>query len=194
MNFRNSFVTFALLHLFFGLTGCAYNFSGLKRKLPEGYDQVYVAIFKNLTMEPGIETFFTGALIEEIERSHQSKVTPRSDSQVLLEGTINTLDVVQGAVLDSGSDPLKRLAAGVSLAKEYRILITASVVLRRKSDDKIIWGGVFNGEQRYAAPLIGEPVVNSANAPYNVSVRENTIRNVAKEMMAEAHDRLTENF
>jgi hypothetical protein len=86
------------------------------------------------------------------------------------------------------------LPEGAVLTTDYRLVVTTSLKLKRRSDDRIMWQGSFQGEKSYSAPRIGTPLANSANATYNHSVRMQTISAIADDMMTEAHDRMTENF
>lgn len=178
--------------LFFASLGCSYKFGFSERSLPGGYTQVAIPVFKNLTQEVGIEMPFTNALINRFARSKVARVSDKDSAPLTLEGNIKTI-TVQPTAFQTNSD-LKTLKDDIVLATEYRITITANLVLRRKSDEKIVWQGEFSNEKSYPAPRIGAPVINSADATYNQSARMHTITQVADEMMSEAHDRITENF
>ena len=51
------------------LAGCAYHAGSGDRQIPGGYRSIAVPVFKNQTNEPGIEAYFTNAMIVEIERA-----------------------------------------------------------------------------------------------------------------------------
>lgn len=174
------------------LTGCSYKFGLADRGLPGGYSQVAIPVFKNMSSDVGIEVPFTNAMIRRFARSQVATVTGKESSPLILEGTIDKIETASGPAV-TNSD-LKSLPEGAVLTTEYRLKIYASVLLKRKSDDKIIWQGSFSNERVYAAPRVGREVLNSANATYNQSARMQTITVLADEMMAEAHDRMTENF
>jgi hypothetical protein len=181
------------LILLFWLAGCAYKFGFSERQLPGGYHEMNVPLFKNETQQVGIEPFFTNALIQRFARSQVAKVSSGDVAPIVLEGTIQRIDTFQGADVTSTSG-LPSLPEFSVLSTEYRLVVTAHIVLRRKSDDKIIWSGNFLNEKAYRAPQIGTSLVNSANATYNQNARMNLIARMADEMMVEAHDRITENF
>lgn len=174
------------------LFGCGYKFGLAERGLPGGYSQVAIPVFKNMSSDVGIEVPFTNALIQRFARSQVATVTDKESSPLILEGTIDKIDTESGPA--TTNTDLKALPEGAVLTTEYRLKITASMLLKRKSDDKIIWQGSFANERVYAAPRVGRDVLNSANATYNQSARMRTITLLADEMMAEAHDRMTENF
>ena len=160
--------------------------------MPGGYSEVAIPIFKNKSAEVGIEPIFTNAIIRRFARSQVAKVSDKESSPLTLEGTIMQLDTLAGAVEDRTA--LKTLPEHAVLITQYRLVVTANIILKRKSDDKILWQGSFRNEKVYDPPRIGTAIVNSANATYNQSARIQTLSLLAEEMMAEAHDRITENF
>lgn len=174
--------------------GCAYKFGFSERTLPGGYTQLAIPVFKNATNEVGVEAPFTNALVRRFARSQVARVSDKESSPLTLEGTINSINVVDGPKVTNQPGGLTTLPEQTVLTTEYRIVIATSLILRRKSDEKVMWQGSFSGEKIYAAPRIGTPVLNSANATYNHSARMHTIALLAEEMMTEAHDRITENF
>lgn len=186
-----------MLHLMFimfmGLSGCAYKFGYVQRDLPGGYQEVAIPVFKNMTSEAAIEGFFTNELIQQFHRSQVAKVVPRMTAPVTIEGRINQVKYIHGGQVD-GSDKSKELPPNSVLTVEYRILVNANIILRRNSDQKILWQGQFDSESVYNAPQVGLAVINSVNPLYNHSARIEVIGRMAKDMMTEAHNRMTENF
>lgn len=172
--------------------GCSYNFGSVKRNIPGAYDRVAVPVFKNQTSETGVEVYFTRAMVEEIERGHLAKVTDKEEAQVVLEGKVDKIDYLPGATVDKRD--FDTLPTDTVLAKEYRIVLNATLSMRRISDQKVIWTGSFVGERRYPAPLVTREEFNSVNALYNHSSRHQNIEIMVKDMMAEAYSRMTENF
>jgi len=174
----------------FLFSGCAYSGGFGARALPGGYTLLSVPTFKNQTQEAGAEVYFTNAIRRELERSKRVKLENRSESQATLEGS---LERVQYFVTDQRkAEPGNFLPPGTVLNTSYRILVTTRLVLRRNSDQSILWTGQLERERGYNAPIIGTPGVNSANALYHHSVRYQLLAQLAQEMMAEAHDRLME--
>lgn len=169
-------------------SGCAYRFGLSERALPGGYTQVAIPVFKNSSDVVGIETYFTNSLIRRFSRSQVAKVTDKESSPLLLIGTIDKVDVINGPASTQG------LPEQAVLFTEYRLVVKTHLILKRKSDDRIMWQGNFSNEKVYAPPRLGQVTVNSANATYNQSARMETIARLAEEMMTEAHDRMTENF
>ncbi|MBX3022069.1 MAG: hypothetical protein KF799_10380 [Bdellovibrionales bacterium] len=184
-------VVFALI---FSTLGCAYKLGLSERSLPGGYTQVAIPVFKNLSQDVGIEMYFTNSLIRRFARSQVASVANNEVSPVELVGTIRQVVTEPGPAVTNDERQLRTLPDQVVLTTNYRLIVTADIILKRKSDDRVVWQGSFVNERVYEAPRIGMPIVNSANATYNQSVRNQTIAVLADEMMAEAHDRMTENF
>ncbi len=172
---------------------CAYHFGAVKRSIPGAYDRVAVPVFKNLTNEVGVETYFTKSLIEEIERGHIANVTNKDDAQIVIEGDILAIQYApESTIKKDGTYP--NLPDATELIKGYRIVLDSRIQARRKSDQKVIWSGIFQGEKRYPAPIVTAPITNTVNPLYNHSSRHQNIEVIAREMMAEAYSRMTENF
>jgi hypothetical protein len=172
------------------LGSCAYRFSALDRKLPGGYDRVAVPMFKNTTYQVGIEPFFTAALIEELQRDDFSKVTPKENAQVILEGAITRVYYGQGPSLDDANLKLKR----AYLVTEYRIYVSVSLQLKRVSDQKILWSGGFSGEKQYPAPQVTTDGLDTVNPNYNHSAQMQNMKILARDVMNQAYMNMTENF
>lgn len=186
--------TILLFALIFSTLSCAYRLGLSERALPGGYTQVAIPVFKNASQDVGIEMFFTNALIRRFSRSQVASVTNKEISPLTLEGNIVKIITEPGPAVTKGPRQFRELPEQVVLTTNYRLIVVAEIILRRKSDDKVVWQGTFNNERTYEAPRIGTAIVNSANATYNHNVRNQTIAVLADEMMAEAHDRMTENF
>lgn len=162
--------------------------------MPGGYTQVAIPMFKNQSYEVGIEPYFTNSLIRRFSRSQVARVTEKESSPLLLLGFIDAVQIVNGPAVDNKASQLTALPDQSVLITEYRLLVKTHIILKRKSDDKILWQGAFANEKVYTPPRIGGDIINSANATYNQSVKMETISQLAEDMMAEAHDRMTENF
>lgn len=174
------------------ITGCAYHWGLSGRGLPGGYRQISIPVFKNLTQEVGGEVSFTNAIVREFSQSQLAEVVSSDVAPVRLDGEIKSLTYESRSA--GQSKEILALPKDAVLTTNYRILIVTRLVLRRTSDQAILWQGDITNERVYPAPRIGSAVVNSANVLYNQSAREMNVVTLADEMMAEAHDRMTENF
>lgn len=172
--------------------GCAYHLGTGTRTLPGGYRQVAVPIFKNRTHEVGSEVDFTNALIREFEQSKIVDVISPEMAPIQIEGTIESIRYTPRATAQKKEIPA--LPENAILNTSYQVIAKVRLKVIRSSDSSVIWDGTVINEKSYSAPQVGTPVVNSSNVLYNQSARRTTLHLLAKDLMREAHDRMTENF
>jgi hypothetical protein len=185
----------SLLITALGMSGCAsYRAGAGDRQLPGGYKDVAVPVFKNQTAEAGAEVYFTNAIVREFERSRIARVTDKDKAQVALEGTVESVKYLVANQMQQGKSSPAEMPDNTVITTEYRIVLTAAIRLRRISDQKVLWQGTFSGERSYLAPRVLQPSLNSVNAIYNHSAHYQNIESMAADLMAEAHNRMTENF
>lgn len=182
-----------VLFLFF-LNGCAYHLGNSTRNLPGGYRQLSIPIFENKTLEPGIETYFTSALSQEFYRSKVGKVVSSDQSELKLVGVLTSVVVSPTVKKASGDTAVPYLPNGAVLTTAYKVTVRVSVSVIRQSDQSVIWSGNFDGERSYSAASVSLAGINSVNPLYNLSAKRQNIQLLANDLMAEAHDRITENF
>ncbi len=175
-------------------TGCAYSVGTGDRRLPQGYKLIAVPVFKNATQEVGIEVPFTNAMIRELERSQIAHVVPKSDAQVVLEGNIESVRYDVANQVSCGATGVCAVPRLTILNTEYRITVQTRLILKRLSDGQSLWSEEFSTQKSYLAPKVGLEGLNSANALYNHSARQENLSAMAVDLMSEAHGRLTENF
>lgn len=183
-----------LFVLFLLSTSCAYRLGTSTRTIPGGGKTISIPVFLNRTAETGIEMSYTNALMQEFYRSKVARVTDKDTSDVILVGEIQKLEYLPGAKKVSGDSSAPFLAEGAVLATEYRILLTTAIKAIDRKTQKVLWSGQFSGERTYVTPQVTLTGVNSVNPLYNLSARRQNIEVMANDMMAEAHDRITENF
>ena len=197
------------------LGGCAYHSGISDRQGPGVYRLVSVPIFKNSTPEVGVEVYFTNAMIRELERSKIAKLTDKTAAEVVLLGAVTSVRYLTSnsrvIPASGGSTPSQPSASafncyggngkltdcaqqGAVQNTEYRILVTTALKLQRISDERILWQGSFSGERSYLAPILTLQGLDSADAPYNQSARDQNIKAMSSDIMLEAYERMTENF
>jgi hypothetical protein len=169
------------------LTSCAYRITAPERSLPQGYRQMTVPIFKNFSQEVGVEVAFTNSLIQEFERSQVARVVDPQQAEVTIEGEIRSIGY--NATKQELAAPL-----GTTLAGSYQVFVTVMVTVRRLSDKSVLWAGEFKRTDSHSAPHVTLAGINTVNPLYNLSARRQKLEVLAGDMMAEAHDRITENF
>jgi hypothetical protein len=117
----------SLLMLAVLLTGCAsYQLGSM---LPDDIKTVYVPTFVNKTSEPMIETEATQAAIRELQKDGSLKVVgTREEADTLLAVTLTDYQLT----------PLKFERDLNTTADQYRLTLTAQVVLTRRTTDKVV--------------------------------------------------------
>lgn len=192
----SDFKLFALLLVMFLTSSCAYRLGVQGRKFPGNYEVVEIPMFKNLSQEPGVEVTFTNSLIQEFERNKVARVVDSShqpSSPVVVRGEITSIQYLASAPVQK-TEQAPYLPEGAVIASAYRVVVTTAVSIVEKSSGKVLWTSSFIGESSYAAPQVTIARLNSVNPLYNLSSRRRIIESIARDLMVEAHDRMTENF
>lgn len=171
-------------------SACAYRVGAPDRMIPGGYKQLAVPIFRNHTQEVGIEVGFTNSLVTELERSRTARVVDAMHAEAQIDGEI--LSVQYQAPSSDVTAPT--LPTGSVLKTSYTIVVKSKVTLRRRADQQILWAGEFRGERTFTSSQVTQFGVNTVNPLYNLSARRQNIEQMATDLMAEAHDRMSESF
>lgn len=182
-----------LIAIFLFTSACAYNWGYKDRSLPQGYKTVYVETFENQSQEVGVEIDFTNALIRQIERSGFATVTEKSSAELILSGTILSVTFTGNSSV-TGKELFGENNKSASLFTNYVFHSTATIKARRSSDDEVIWSTTIDGSTNYQSSKLTQEGLRSSNPLYNQSSRKQTAKLVAKDMMDEVFNRLTENF
>ncbi len=184
------FSLFFVLLLTALFTSCAsYRWGQSERTLPGGYRQVFIPVFKNYTQEPGVGVDFTNAIRQEFERSKVARLSDPERAEVEILGELMTLSYVPEAPIQGGTLP-----TGTVLATAYDIRLLVRITLKKKSDGSVLWTSDFTSTRSYIASQATMAGINTVNPLYNLSARRQNLQIMSTTMMAEAHDRMTENF
>ena len=127
-----------LLAVVVALTGCAYH---LGTSVPAEVRNVYVPSVINKSGEPGVDKVATASLQREIQREGSFTLSRKSSATSRLNVTVT--DVTMDAISFMNEDPLT--------PSEYRLYITASVLLTDRRTDAILYKGEVRGETKLAA-------------------------------------------
>ncbi|MCJ8277713.1 MAG: LptE family protein [Bdellovibrionales bacterium] len=180
------------------LSACAYNIGYANRSLPGGHKTVFVQMFDNTSEQVGAEPVFTQALMSELQRSGFVTVTDKNSAELIISGTILTANSAGTASVPTfyKTDHANQTAYSynASMFLEYLLTVSANVQAKRSRDDKVIWQTYLQHQKNYRGSQIKKDGLRSSNALYNQSAKKQTMKLVAREMMAEVFDRLTENF
>lgn len=106
--------------------GCAGYHLG--NTLPPGLTSINIPVFINDTREPGLETRVTAATIQEFQKDGSLKVLPKEQANCILEVRIKKYEL----------EPLRYRSDRAITAKEYRLTLTADVILRKMPGNEIM--------------------------------------------------------
>ena len=157
-----------------------------------------VPVFKNETDLVGIEAKFTNSFIHEMSRSKIARIVSKSEAPVYVQGIIKSVEFEGGGLIDASKteeNPANNeLPDNTVLTTEYRAIVNSEVRLIRAADQRVLWAGDFKNERLYISPQVKLAGANTVNPLYNHSARVEVVELLAEDMMAEAHDRMVENF
>jgi outer membrane lipopolysaccharide assembly protein LptE/RlpB len=122
-----------LLGLFI-LTSCGYHLRGKETNLPPEIRSVAIPIFANRTLETGIETQVTEALVEKFISAKRLPVTTQSSADALLTVTTST-----------------------QVTTEYRATVVIEFTFKNQADGKILFREEMSDWRNY-------PVESDLNA------------------------------
>ncbi|HEY6324664.1 MAG TPA: LPS assembly lipoprotein LptE [Thermoanaerobaculia bacterium] len=121
------------------LAGCGYALVGRGNALPPDIQRVYIKPMENRTGHQRVDQAVTLAIGDEMVKRHRFTLTTSR------EGADAELS---GAVVGFGATPVTFDAAGRATA--YELSLTASMVFKRISDEKIIWQNAsYNFRQNF---------------------------------------------
>lgn len=110
------------------LTGCGYALVGRGNALPPDIHKVYIKPIENRTGHQRVDQAVTVAIADEmVKRQRFTLTSSREGADAELSGT----------VVGFGATPVTFDAAGRATA--YELSLTASMVFKRISNDKVIW-------------------------------------------------------
>jgi hypothetical protein len=121
--------------LFF--TGCAgYR---LGSTLPPGVASIHVPTFVNRSGEPQLDTEATRATLQELQRDGNLKLLPPDRADAVLKVTLKSFK----------QEPLRYDPQDSKTAREYRILITADLVLEKRGTRQAVLAQTVQGETTF---------------------------------------------
>lgn len=127
---KNKLITPIVMMGLFGMLflngGCVGYHLG--NTLPPGLSSITVPVFINDTREPGLETIVTAATIQEFQKDGSLKVLPKDQANCILEVKIKKSELT----------PLRYRPDQATTANEYRLTLTADVIVKRLPGNEVI--------------------------------------------------------
>lgn len=128
MKRSNGFVKLALvcIAMLMAAPGCVgYK---LGSNLPPGITSINIPVFVNEAREPGLEATLTSATIQEFQKDGSLRVISKEQASCIMEVTIKKYEL----------EPLRYRKDQSVTAQEYRLNITADVIVRKLPSKEII--------------------------------------------------------
>jgi len=155
---------------------CGYRFSAKGGNLPGGAKALRVPLFRNHTVEPAVEAWFTEALRTELSRAGREA---GEAGDVVVEGVVNEVSEVPAIVLTSAQPD-----ASVVRVSTYRIAARATLRVRR-GEETLAEFSVAGNEEYLPGTEPGYALLDTEAA------RRIALRRLAEKLMHEAYERLT---
>lgn len=124
---RNIVKTVIISLLF--LAGCGYHLRGMGDTLPDDLKTIAISPFANESYESDLGPLLDLAIAEEFSKTKRLKIVPEGEADLLLTGVI--MSYKNRPVSFSSSD----------LARDYRVEITADVLLKKRVGEEVLWKG-----------------------------------------------------
>jgi outer membrane lipopolysaccharide assembly protein LptE/RlpB len=149
------------------LAGCGYSTRG---SLPEHIKTVAVPIFKNRTLEPGVESAITSGVVNAFSSGGRVKVVPLDEADAVLQGEVVGYSL-DGLSFDTSAN-VRSYRLRLVLNVEFRDVRRSAMLWRQEglseTSDFQVAGQVSDtiargqGAVQQAAAEIGRKVVNLA--------------------------------
>ena len=106
------------------LAGCGYSTKG---NLPDHIKTVAVPIFKNRTLEPGVESAVTSGVVNAFSSGGRVRVVPIGEADAILEGEVTGYSL-EGTAFDR-----------TQVIRAYRLRLTLNVEFRDVRQSALLW-------------------------------------------------------
>ncbi len=178
------------------LSACSYGFTSLKNPWEKkGVKTVSVAVFKNKTIEPGAEVFFTDFLRQYLVSRSGKLELVRDNGDAYIQGEVTSISVIPASIQmgtaateASGGLPADRL-----LAATYTLTVTVNLKMIRAKDNKLLWSNAFS-----QSLTMDSGTFTDTRRTSDVFIKESnkraTIQKLADQMMLFAVDSLLADF
>jgi len=159
------------------VAGCGYHFPGQATALPGGGSKLRIGRFENRSREPGLENEVARAMEDEVARRGIFQIVKENnDADLVLEGTINSLDTIPVAFSTSDS------------ALQYQTVMTISAALRDPRSGRVVWQVAgLHEDDSYGA--VSNTVVTESSAFAQSTLNPNDLNRLAEIQLSESQRR-----
>jgi hypothetical protein len=185
------------------LCQCGYNWGHSTRQLPDGYKTVFIEMFQNQSQLVGLEAQFSRALTQLFQRSGFAVVENKEAAELIIQGDIFNAEVVGGASIPSfvaknysSPDVTQRTSTRYQAPffSSYTVRVSVNIKAIRSRDKQLIWQTTQTGAETFQGSRLKRQGLRSSNVLYNQARKKETVKTIARDMMNDVFDRLTENF
>jgi hypothetical protein len=175
MDLKRSFICAgAFFFLLFVSAGCGYRLARSVNPLLDNVTSIAIPYFKNKTFEPGAETIFTHAFVNEFVESKKLNVVSAQDADVVLYGTVKILR--ENSIAYDVDDK----------ALEYRVTVTLAVSLEDRSSGKVLW--------RRKNLKHSEEFLVSDDIVFSETTKRDALKTLAEDLAERVHDSIMQGF
>jgi outer membrane lipopolysaccharide assembly protein LptE/RlpB len=108
-------------------SGCGYTLVG-QGSLPDHIKTIAIPVFKNDTLQEGIQETVTNAVIEEYIRGGKVRLVSEAQADAVLRGTIINYDNTQAVTFNDNNE-----------VTTYKLIVDVDAELEDRVNDEIIW-------------------------------------------------------
>lgn len=130
---------FLILLCLFWISSCGYHWRAEETHLPPQIRSLAIPIFANRTIQTGIETEVSRALVEKFISTKRISVTTQSSADAVLTGVVKSFTTYPVAVTTS-----------TQVSTEYRATITVEITFQGQRDGKILFREEMSEWRNYA--------------------------------------------
>ncbi|HUT04042.1 MAG TPA: LptE family protein [bacterium] len=178
---RRDIASTVLLVLVSLLVGCGYNLVGKGGALPKHVKRISIPVFKNETLETGLEALVTDAVVESFMKRGGLEIT-ESSADARLKGTVTSYKLKQLSYNSEG------------VANEYRVLIDVKVELTDLKNEKPLFSASkLSVEKDYKVDEVisGLYPLSPDHEAGNVSTRQQAQQKALKMAAADLASKIT---
>ena len=157
----------------FCFPACGYHFQGATA-LPSGVHSIAIPLFSNQTMQTGIESEVTRALVDKFISAKRLPVDRKEAADALLMGAVKSFFTTSVTV-----------TGGTQVTTGYRATLTVEVLFQRQKDGKIILKEELSEWWNYS--VVADLALTERN-------KQDAIRQISLRLAEKIHELILENF
>jgi outer membrane lipopolysaccharide assembly protein LptE/RlpB len=174
---KNLFRSFASYLVYCGILffmGCGYHFQESTGSLPSDVRSLSIPLFSNRTMQTGIESEVTRALVEKFISAGRLPIRRQDSADALLTGAVKSFSTTSVTVTGE-----------TQVTTGYRATLTVEVIFQRQRDGRILWKEEMSDWWNYS--VVSDLALTEKN-------KKDAIRQISLLLAEKIHELILENF